>query len=789
MTIRFDDEARTLRLSVLDLVEIGADGGHLRLDAPVGSAYRMQVGQQVHADWQEERAGQETFRAEVTVRAQVACGDWTVTVHGRLDGLTTEHDHTVVEEVKSTVLGGDALYKTMIGDWRSYAAQAELYVWLLAQAGYPSPTARLVLVSVLDGARHGLGVPAEIGRVGAWVLQQVDRLCRDRERRIAWLTERTQNTVPWPFPGVRAGQDVLGRELVEALDALVATLVQAPTGWGKTAVVLDAVLKHAFAHKKQVFWATARTTQQRVVIEAAERLRAAGLPLRVTVLGRKERLCLNDRVACRPETCKFAASYWDRYHDADAGWSVGDRGISDVPGLRAAGTEWTLCPHALGVDAALRSDLVIGDYNYAFDPDVKLRRLFGDEASRFVVVVDEAHQLVDRARGWWSPSVTNAAVEAALTHASTLADGDGFVEWVQDVRMRLIEAIGLCEGPWINGEALAEPSARLWIELADRADDLGFEYVARYGVPGDDDAWVTLTRAVRALAMGLADKLEGVVTLACSRPESACLRRLCLDPSAMLGPEFTRLGGLVLSSATLEPASFYRDVLGVPESARVLAGDDPERRPKVVVVPRVSTAFKDRVAQAEPTAKVLSACLAAIPGNAAVYFPSFAMQDDLVPRIDLGGRVPIVQTRAMSEDDRDRALTLLSTGVPSALFAVLGGIFAEGIDLPPGALQGVLICGPGLPPIGLERDLLRAHFEERHGEGFRYASLVPGLTRVVQAAGRLHRRPEDRGVIVLLDRRFRWRDIQALLPSAWDLEVPDEPAAAIRSYFMTTVPP
>ena len=126
---------------------------------------------------------------------------------------------------------------------------------------------------------------------------------------------------------------------------------------------------------------------------------------------------------------------------------------------------------------------------------------------------------------------------------------------------------------------------------------------------------------------------------------------------------------------------------------------------------------------------------------------------------------------------------LTSGGPPVVLAAVLGGIFAEGVDLPPGALSGVLVAGPALPPVGLERDLLRAYYDERYGQGFRYASLVPGLTRVVQAAGRLIRRPEDRGVVVLVDRRFRWREVTELLPDDWDLTIPDDPVAEIRSFF------
>ncbi|MEZ4238108.1 MAG: helicase C-terminal domain-containing protein [Myxococcota bacterium] len=181
-------------------------------------------------------------------------------------------------------------------------------------------------------------------------------------------------------------------------------------------------------------------------------------------------------------------------------------------------------------------------------------------------------------------------------------------------------------------------------------------------------------------------------------------------------------------------------------------------------------------------------CVAEVPGNVAVYFPSFAMLDDLVPRARASPAVFscgwVVQARGMDEALREEALRQLSSdGPPRVLCAVLGGVFAEGVDLPPGALDAVIVVGPALPPVGLERDLLREHYEGRFGEGFRLASLVPGLTRVVQAAGRLIRRPEDRGVVVLMDRRFRWRDVLALLPEGWDPQVAADPVSEIRGFF------
>jgi Rad3-related DNA helicase len=244
---------------------------------------------------------------------------------------------------------------------------------------------------------------------------------------------------------------------------------------------------------------------------------------------------------------------------------------------------------------------------------------------------------------------------------------------------------------------------------------------------------------------------------------------------------------VVALSATLSPVRFYRDLLGLthhPVDHVEMPTAFPPENLSVVVAPRVSTRFSDRAAHAERTAAMLTTCIEAVPGNAAVFFPSFAMLEDIMGRVHPLGRALLIQERSMSEERRAAWLDALDgSPKPTVLAAVAGGIFAEGVDLPPGALSAVFIAGPSLPPIGLERNLLTELYEQRYGEGFLYASLVPGMTRVIQAAGRLIRRPEDRGIVVLLGRRFRWRAFQELFPDSWQPEVALDPVEQVRAFF------
>ncbi len=801
VAIRYDDADRVVELNAHDLVAAGAPGGDLLLQTVQSSQARLAAGREVHTDWQAEQVSLDAaYRSEVRLRRQVAIGAWTVIVHGRVDGLSEIDGVPVIEEVKSTALDAARLHATSRHDWPTYVAQLEVYLWMLAEARGMDPVGRLVLVSLLDGARHVLGVSYAARAVHATIREKLEFLVARREERLAWLAARRALRVPTPFSDWRPGQEALAEGTLAAVERGAPLLVEAPTGLGKTAAVLHGVLRFALANDRQVFWATARTTQQRVALDTLARLRARGLALRVVTLSARDKVCLNDVVACRPDRCAFAAGHFDRVRDLALVPEVHALPDGAPEAVVAVAARGAVCPWQLAVDATEQADVVIGDYNYAFDPSGSLRRAFAEEPDRWIVVVDEAHQLVDRARGYASPRVLRAdaeAAEAALVARATAAGLDPedcaftpFMELAREIADAVDDAAGLATGPSRDGESVAELSPTPWRHLADRIDELAMDYArlqAVHASPGAADPWVDCGRAVLRFASALASAGDETVALVGSAPGRAFVGLLCLDPSGWLGPRIRSFAAFVGVSATLSPMAFYRDLLGLdPDRLRIERAVSPfplENR-RILLAPRVSTAWKDRVAHAPRTAALLQECIEAVPGNVAVYFPSFEMLTDLTGRWTLEGREVLAQRRGMSEADRLAWLDRMGAGgAPVVLAAVLGGIFAEGIDLPPGALRAVLVAGPALPPVGLERDLLKACYDERYGEGFLYASLVPGLTRVVQAAGRLIRRPDDRGVIVLVGQRFRWRDTAALLPEDWDLELPDDPARAVAAFF------
>lgn len=795
MTLRFSDADRTLDLSVRDLVQAAPPSGHLALDVAQSTLARLAAGRRAHVAWQDEEAkADDRFRAEVALRLELEIDGWTVRLHGRVDGLRDEDGHSVVEEVKTTALDAARLFRTELHHWTAWTEQLQVYVWMLHRNGRPSPEGRLVLLSLLDGARHVLGLRLDADGTQALVTSRLAALVRDRERRLAALARRRTWTVPWPHPSWRAGQSTLTAAVRSALDRGARLLIQAPTGLGKTAAVLDGALNHALATDRRLFWATTRNTQQPGVQAALDRLRAAGLPLTHVTLRAREKVCLNGVVACRPDTCAHARDYYDRRETSGVLDELLADGAITSERLMDAGRQHTLCPAQLAVDLASHADVVIGDLNYACMPDAVPPSLTSDGPEELVIIADEAHQLVDRARDHLGPVVRASAAHHALAWLAAL-DPDAsapFAELAHDTLRAVLAAAAAPAGPVQHGEAEANLLLEPWRRLAARVDELAFDYAllkSRTAQPdalGAPDPWLDLARAVLRLASVAEAADEGIRALVRVVRGEEHLRLLCVDPSPRLGPHLAQWGGFLGLSATLSPHTFHRDLLGLPESTErvdVPSPFDPARR-RVLVVPTVSTRYKHREAQAGAIAALVRELLDAVPGHAVLFTSSFEVLRDLSARLPPGRHTMLPQRPDLSEPERRALLDRLSDpGPPLCLGAVLGGVFAEGIDPPPGALDAVIIVGPGLPPVGLERDLLRDAYEARFGKGFLYAWVVPGMTRVVQALGRLVRRPEDRGAVVLIDDRFARRPYTDLLPPDLHAEVVDDPAAALAAFF------
>ncbi|MCK6505266.1 hypothetical protein L6R53_18015 [Myxococcota bacterium] len=798
--LRFDDATRTLELGVHDLLEAGPPSGHLSMQAAWSARARMRAGQQAHVAWQGARAEADAaFQREVTIRHRCIVAGWEVLVQGRVDGLSQEGEHLVVEEVKSTALPGGRLSTMGADAFPSWTRQLQLYLYFLSAEGRPA-LGRLVLISLADGFQRLLHVPADPS-LGAWLDRQLTWIITEREQRQAWLAVRRAGPVPFAHPDWRPGQQRLSQEVAEALQQGRHLLLTAPTGYGKTAAVLHGALQVAWATDRRVFFATARTTQQRMAEEALRAMAARGLPLRAVSIRAREKICLNEVVACRPDACQHAVGYYDKVRDgrlSERAWALpgafGQVGADEVVAIAGPATA---CPFALTLDLVRSADVVVGDYNYVFDPAVRLEP-FQEGAGEWIVVVDEAHNLPDRAMGYASPRIDLSMVRQAVDALSTDPRYQGVLDvaraierWLEGGAEQARQQGGEVALPLDDGLSRAEVR-----QLAQDVDAVAMDYVLlKHERPlfgqgqlgaGGLDPWLEVARGVLRVRSALERAGEETVCIWRAGPEGqgggrqrglfgggggdCSLSLLCRDPAPVLRPLFAELAASVQLSATLEPPDFFLDAAGIPAQRRLVArfpSPFPPEHRRVVVLPQVSTEYRHRARDRQATADLVSRTVRAVPGNCAVFCSSFALRDDLLPLLDLGERPVLVQDRRMSEAARAELLATMARGQGHVLLGVLGGIFAEGVDLPGAALLAAVIVGPALPMADLERKLLQQWYQDKTGHGFRYASLVPGMARVVQAAGRVIRTPQDKGAIVLIDQRFLRSEYQGFFPEDW----------------------
>jgi DNA excision repair protein ERCC-2 len=752
----------------------------------------MQAGTRVHTRWQQAQAMEDpAYTREIRMEHRLVVRGWEVTLTGRMDGLTRQGDRWVVEEIKSSALDRQRLAHLTLADMPRAAQQLRLYMHVLQGRGH-EPEGRLVVISLHDGTQRVIPVSLDPD-VGAFLEAQVAWILLRHEERMAWTVRRRSAVVPMPHPLWRSGQEDLAREVRDTVQRGGHLLLTAPTGLGKTAAVLYGALQVAYETDKRIFFATARTTQQRIAEETLRLLAAGGLPLQAVRIRARDKTCLNEVVACRPDCCKYAAGHHDRVEEAhlqDKLWAE-EGGVWSVPApdeVEDLAAGHVVCPFALTMELVGRADVVIGDYNYAFDPSRRLSAL-ADAPDEWIIIVDEAHNLPDRAMGYGSPAIPLKLVDAAIEGLEDRPDYAACLDLARDVRAFLESSMADLSYGEEARPLEAGVDARWLGELSRRFDDIALDYaLLRWEQPafpaGMADPWMDLARALNRVR-GAVDR-GGEETVAIWRDqrsrEPAGLKLLCRDPAVLLAPSFKELAGSVVMSATLEPVDFYRSTLGLEADRCVdaqFASPFPPEHRRVVVVPDVSTEYRHRARDRDAIAAHVTAAVAAVPGNVAVYFSSFALRDSVMESMDLGERPVLVQDRRMDEAAREEVLQTLERGEGHVLLGVLGGIFAEGIDLPGSGLLAAVVVGPALPQVGLERKMMAGWFQERYGSGFQYAYQVPGMARVVQAAGRVIRTPEDRGAIVLIGRRFLQRGYQAFFPGDWIPERSTVPGEAL----------
>ena len=742
-------------VSVRALAEYAMEKGDL---IPGGASYaRMREGIRGHQALQELLPV--NWQAEAPVSRDIETDGHILRVQGRADAAYIGPDIVCVREIKTTGRNPHAILKY---DYPVHWAQAEIYAALLClNHGVERAEVRLIYAR-LDGVKREYAEAYDADTLNRLLMGYV-RLY------MGWITAvddwkakslATLQSFGFPYDDYRDGQKEMARAVFRAMKRGANALIEAPTGIGKTAASLYGALKAlGKGYITAIFYLTARTTGRRAAEDALDRMRAQGLAIRSVTITAKEKCCLLEAPDCMG--CPHAMGYYDRRRDALKA-AVGMQKL-DADAIRALAEDYGLCPFELSLDISETADVIICDYNYAFDPRVRIKRYFGAR-SRAGLLVDEAHNLPDRAREMLSASLSGRRLYELRKRVASFEGKESPMVRLMTELLRALK----CENDQ-EPEALSDLPEGV-VEAARRFAEAAGELQS---AEPDVREFVFDVQWFVNVSKRFDPECYRVMMLPQDR--WLLIRLWCYDPSKHMRRALGRVGGAALFSATLAPMDFYAAQLGADgeadESLR-LESPFPRENLKVLRLP-VSVSLRDRERTQHAVAQVIHAMAEAKPGNYIACFPSYAYMTLVFRhyRMLWPYEDAICQEAHMTEP---RRMAFIERFVPAPTrslvgFIVLGGVFAEGVDLPEDRLSGAAIVSTGMPQLSFERELMRELFDDADDGGTDAAYTYPGLRRVLQAAGRVIRTETDRGVVLLMDVRYRQEKLRELMPPHWDV--------------------
>ncbi len=775
----------TVTISVRALVEFLLRSGDIDNRRRTAPEEAMLAGGRIHRMLQKK--GGPEYRAEVSLRHIVEGEKYDLKIEGRADGIIDGDDGTVIDEIKGVYRDLKYIDKPV----EVHLAQAKCYAWIYAyQNEIDNIQVRMTYCNLDTLELKYFHETYSFDELTEWFQTLLSEYRKWADFSFEWKERRNKSAEKLEFPyEFREGQKDLASGVYKTIYHEKRLFLMAPTGVGKTLAVLFPSIK-ALGKRlgDRIFYLTAKNITATVAVDTFSLLRKHGLKIKTVSIQAKEKMCLLEKPQCDPENCPYAKGHFDRINNAIYSLlQTEDEYGRDF--LREYGEKHKLCPFELGLDISLFSDAVICDYNYVFDPNVKLKRFFGEGIrGDYIFLIDEAHNLVDRAREMFSATLYK---EDFLTIKRIISEEfPSCAEALSRCNKRLLSMKK--EG---NGFAVGQ-DMDLFLDVlqqaAARYDDM-LETLNRNGKSADDTV-LEFYFAIRDFLSAAERKNDNYANYTeLDELGRFMIRILCVNPSADIKRCLEKGRSTVFFSATLLPVNYYMDLLSGDRSDYAMyahSSFDSSKR-AVFIGTDVSSRYTRRnEKEYRHIAEYLKVLPKARKGNYMAFFPSYAFMEAVYEQYQL--LIPedeeveaLKQESHMTEEMRERFLNRFMQRADSADvdlgksvmgFCVLGGIFSEGIDLRADSLIGAVIVGTGIPQVCNERQILKEYFEEKGYDGFDYAYRFPGMNKVLQAAGRVIRTEEDRGIVLLLDDRFRLGNNRSLFPREWNdvIEVSSE---------------
>ncbi len=771
-----DGELPVIRISVRNLVEFILREGDI--DNRTGSGpdvEAMQLGSRIHRKIQRQMGSD--YQAEVSLKTEISCDGFRLQVEGRADGVIRTKEQIVIDEIKGVMRELDRV-KEPVG---VHLAQAKCYAWIVAEKEKQEQIGVQMTYCQLETEEiKRFQYTYSLEELKTWFEDVVRRYEKWGKFQIEWRKCRNASikNVEFPFP-YRTGQKKLAVDVYRTILRKKKLFIQAPTGVGKTiSAVFPAVKAVGEELGEKIFYLTAKTITRTVAEQAFDTLRRQALRFKVITLTAKEKICFCEEVSCNPEDCPYARGHYDRVNEAVYELLVRADNMSREV-LEEQARKYKVCPFEMALDVSTWVDGVICDYNYVFDPDARLKRFFAEGVSgEYLFLIDEAHNLVERGRQMYSAEIYKEDFLAI----KKLVKGEAprFAKRLEECNRILLAMKKECDR----------------YEVLDNISHLGIKLM---NVLGEADQYLEECEqkevretvlefyfSVRSF-LNIYDCIDEnyVIYTEYQQDGRFMLKLFCVNPAANIQSCLDRGNSSIFFSATLLPIQYYKKLLSTESDNYAIYIDssfDTEKRLLLNGID-VSTRYTMRNQEMyHRYARYILQTTGARTGNYMVFFPSYRFMEEVYQEMEEELKKSeqqldvVMQEQHMNEEEREEFLQAFDeTGRRSLVgLCVLGGIFSEGIDLAEEKLVGALIIGTGLPQVCNEREILKNYFDSKGMSGFDYAYRYPGMNKVLQAAGRVIRTEADRGIILLLDERFKEGRTREIFPKEWaDCEICD----------------
>ncbi|SHN24707.1 ATP-dependent DNA helicase [Gracilibacillus kekensis] len=742
-----------VKISVRNLVEYVYRSGSI--ESGFRSSSTMTEGTRIHQLIQ--KGYRDHDEKEVYVEADISYQDFIVRVDGRCDGLLKDGDSVTIDEIKSTVHSLDDMEEeTHPVHW----AQAIFYAYIYAGDHHLSDmTIQLTYVQLKTMEKKQFRRVMTYEEMESFVYDVIEEYAIFLKVKIKHKNERnkTSKTLEFPFETYREGQRKFAGTVYKTIDNKKTLFANAATGIGKTiSTIFPAVKAIGEGKLEKIFYLTAKTITRTAAEEAFQLLIDHGLDMKVLTITAKDKICFQEKMICTSANCPFADGFYDRINGAIIDILEQEKLINRSV-IEQYARKHMVCPFEFSIELAYAVDAVICDYNYIFDPRVSLKRLMEEQKKKTAILVDEAHNLVDRAREMYSAVINKS----------------DFLQLKRDFKNNRLAT----EAKAINDHLLNVKKTEEFLqknldkELVELLETFIMEAELEL-VKIDHELLLDTYFAAQNFVKIAKLYNEQFITYIEVHKSEVKMKLFCLDPSEQILKMGKGFKARVFFSATLIPADYYKELLGGRSNDYVISIPSPFARENTEVIIRaLSTRYRDRENTLEPMVHFIKDVIDMKDGNFLIFFPSYQYMRQAYEQFTdkYPNESTIMQNGGMTEAEREDFLTQFTSERAERLvgFAVLGGIFSEGVDLKGDRLQGVIVVGVGMPQIGFERNIIKDHFQAVGKNGFDYAYVYPGMNKVLQAGGRLIRSDTDTGVIALIDDRFLQKKYQALIPYEW----------------------